>query len=151
LYHSTRRSRAHKMNINTAGGINRLWAQFRDSGHDRKKILIVEALPPGRDQDKAPATTAGGPLQAPESAASASSEDRLALKAMEILDNVRPVARDTAQLSANPTSRADSEEEEFQPQPSRPQPAPATRPDPLANLTISHLSRVRFSAASPTW
>ncbi|MEW6532452.1 MAG: hypothetical protein AB1473_16595 [Thermodesulfobacteriota bacterium] len=141
LYHSTRRSRAHKMNINTSGGINRLWAQFRDSGYDRKKILIVEALPPGRDHEKAPATTAGSAPQAPEPVASASTEDRLALKAMEILDNVTPTAKDTAQLGTNPRSRTDAEdEEEFQPQSPRPEPAPPTRPDPLANLTINHLS-----------
>lgn len=43
LYHATRRSNVHKMNINSAQGLNRFMSQFKGSRGDEKKILIIEA------------------------------------------------------------------------------------------------------------
>jgi hypothetical protein len=43
LYHATRRSNAHKMNVKSAQGLNRFMSQFRGARGDEKQILIVEA------------------------------------------------------------------------------------------------------------
>lgn len=43
LYHATRRSNVHKMNINSNQGLNRFMSQFRGARGDEKKILIIEA------------------------------------------------------------------------------------------------------------
>ncbi len=49
LYHSTRRSQVHKMNINSQQGLSRLMSQFRNSRGESKKILLIEAkLPAGQ-------------------------------------------------------------------------------------------------------
>lgn len=46
LYHATRRSHVHKMNVNTARGLHRLMSQFRDDRSGPKRILILEAALP---------------------------------------------------------------------------------------------------------
>jgi hypothetical protein len=46
LYHATRRSNVHKMNINTPQGINRFMSQFKGARGETKKILVVEAVLP---------------------------------------------------------------------------------------------------------
>ncbi len=46
LYHATRRSNVHRINIATQHGLQRFLAQFRGSRHDTKKILLVEAVLP---------------------------------------------------------------------------------------------------------
>ncbi|MGO9567362.1 MAG: hypothetical protein ACLP5H_07480 [Desulfomonilaceae bacterium] len=43
LYHATRRSLVHRMNIRTPQGMSRFMSEFRVSGGNAKKILIVEA------------------------------------------------------------------------------------------------------------
>ena len=47
LYHSTRRSHVHRINLNTRQGLRRLMGQFRDSREGPKKILVLEAMLPG--------------------------------------------------------------------------------------------------------
>lgn len=54
LYHATRRSSVHRMNLKTRQGLNRLMAQFRNQRGEEKRILVIEALLPG---PKPPATT----------------------------------------------------------------------------------------------
>jgi len=46
LYHATRRSQVHRININSQQGLNRFMGQFRGASGDTKKILIVEAILP---------------------------------------------------------------------------------------------------------
>ncbi len=43
LYHATRRSNVHKMNINAAQGLNRFMSQFRGARGEEKRILVIEA------------------------------------------------------------------------------------------------------------
>ncbi len=46
LYHATRRSNVHKININTPQGLARFMGQFRGARGDVKDILIIEAKLP---------------------------------------------------------------------------------------------------------
>ena len=46
LYHATRRSHVHRINISTPQGMSRFMSEFRVSGGSAKKILIVGALLP---------------------------------------------------------------------------------------------------------
>jgi len=46
LYHATRRSQVHKMNIRTPQGMAKFMGQFKNSRGESKKILIVEAVLP---------------------------------------------------------------------------------------------------------
>ncbi len=46
LYHATRRSHVHKMNMARTEGFNRFMSEFRGGRGDTKKILIVEAKLP---------------------------------------------------------------------------------------------------------
>ncbi len=46
LYHATRRSHVHRMNISTPQGMSRFMSQFKGSRGNAKKILIVEAILP---------------------------------------------------------------------------------------------------------
>jgi hypothetical protein len=72
LYHATRRSNVHCMNINTPQGMSRFMSEFKARG-DSKKILVVEALLPNvrvgpepteRKQGPVPHTP-GSPARAP--------------------------------------------------------------------------------------
>ncbi|MDD3473555.1 MAG: hypothetical protein PHS86_12290, partial [Syntrophaceae bacterium] len=49
LYHATRRSNVHKMNINSAQGLNRFLSQFKGPRDDDKHILVIEADLPDFD------------------------------------------------------------------------------------------------------
>ncbi len=62
LYHATRRSNVHKMNINSSQGLNRFMSQFKGSRGEEKKILIIEADLP--DQDNPVQTVSEEPNQA---------------------------------------------------------------------------------------
>lgn len=46
LYHATRRSQVHRINIHSQQGLNRFMGQFSGARGDVKKILIVEAILP---------------------------------------------------------------------------------------------------------
>jgi hypothetical protein len=46
LYHATRRSNVHKMNINTQAGLHHFMSQFRNDRGGAKDVLIVEAVLP---------------------------------------------------------------------------------------------------------
>lgn len=46
LYHATRRSQVHRINVNSQQGLNRFMNQFSGARGDVKKILIVEAVLP---------------------------------------------------------------------------------------------------------
>jgi hypothetical protein len=54
LYHATRRSHVHKMNLATPQGMGRFMSEFRDYRGNIKKILIIEAALP---QYKTPGQT----------------------------------------------------------------------------------------------
>ena len=43
LYHATHRSNVHRMDINTAQGLNRFFSQFGGQRGETKKILLLEA------------------------------------------------------------------------------------------------------------
>ncbi|MBI5248056.1 MAG: hypothetical protein HY912_01055 [Desulfomonile tiedjei] len=59
LYHATRRSNVHKMNINSPQGLNRFMSQFRGSREDTKKILVLESVLPRIGEEMV--ADAGGP------------------------------------------------------------------------------------------
>src|SRR5208283_1996045 len=61
LYHATRRSHVHRMNIITPQGMTRFMSEFRSSRGNAKKILIVEAVLP----QLAPATEAASETGSP--------------------------------------------------------------------------------------
>jgi len=61
LYHATRRSQVHKINIQLQQGLNRLMSQFRGDRGDDKKILVVEALPPSFSSGTTTTTTTTTP------------------------------------------------------------------------------------------
>ena len=61
LYHATRRSHVHRMNISTPQGMSRFMSEFRISKGNAKKILIVEAVLP----QLAPATEAASETGSP--------------------------------------------------------------------------------------
>jgi hypothetical protein len=46
LYHATRRSNVHRMNVNTQRGLARLMSQFGNSRGEAKKIVLIEAALP---------------------------------------------------------------------------------------------------------
>lgn len=61
LYHATRRSHVHRMNISTPQGMSRFMSEFRISKGNAKKILIIEAVLP----QLAPATEAASETGSP--------------------------------------------------------------------------------------
>jgi hypothetical protein len=61
LYHATRRSHVHRMNISTSQGMSRFMSQFRNSRGNTKNILVVEAVLP----HLAPATETAADTGAP--------------------------------------------------------------------------------------
>jgi len=136
LYHATRRSSSHKMNLKTRQGLNRLMAQFRNQRSEEKRILIIEALLPG---PRPPATavadaapdTAETPKNNPE-------RPRLAANsALEVLDNLGSRAKTDEGNSASPR-RPQPAQDPAQPlHPANPSPAQEpTGPD----LVVNHLS-----------
>lgn len=64
LYHATHRSNVHKMNVNTAQGLNRLLSQFKGARGDTKKMLVVEAVLPAIGQETV-ADAVGAPAAQP--------------------------------------------------------------------------------------
>jgi len=74
LYHSTRRSNVHRMNIASPQGMNRFMSQFQGARGETKDVLVVEAVLPDLDsgsetvEDAAPGADASpqsGPQGAP--------------------------------------------------------------------------------------
>jgi hypothetical protein len=68
LYHATRRSNVHRMNVNTPRGLNRLMSQFRSNRSGPKNILIVESELPSLDataQKEADKSTNSAPVSDP--------------------------------------------------------------------------------------
>ncbi len=61
LYHATRRSQVHRMNIRTPQGMSRFMSEFRVSESNAKKILIVEAMLPRLGPATGPASDTGLP------------------------------------------------------------------------------------------
>ncbi|MCA1959217.1 MAG: hypothetical protein LDL33_00365 [Desulfomonile sp.] len=59
LYHATRRSSVHKMNLKTRQGMSRLMAQFRNQRGEEKRILIVEAVLPSMKSSAGTVADAG--------------------------------------------------------------------------------------------
>jgi cell wall-associated NlpC family hydrolase len=129
LYHATRRSQVHKMNINTPQGMNRFMSQFKNSRGDTKKILIAEALLP---RYGVPTETAldKGPLP-------------------EVPSLQRPSAQETQPLAA-----VDSPDSKPAPSETRPDEAASAQPlapragttDKAPELVINHLSGKVYKA-----
>ncbi len=95
LYHSTRRSQAHKMNIANAQGMNRFMSQFKNSrAGDNKKIFILEA------------SLGSGPSSATDMDANKGLEqDRRSSATMtESMDN-RPVQPEETEVEEKPLPR----------------------------------------------
>lgn len=134
LYHATRRSNVHRINIATPQGLQRFLAQFRGNRHDTKKILLVEAVLPeivvGEEtppQGPPPSSTKG-PEQPP---APPSAQTQLPPLGSPSGANVSQPEKDKG---AAPTSPPESP---VAPPPSMPTSA-AQKPEP--QLVINHLS-----------
>jgi len=135
LYHTTKRSSAHRMNLATPEGIRRLHAQFSDSRKAPKKILLVEAVLPKPHAETI--TIAEAPAPKPQRGTSPDRLDDAARKALEILQTVQPRA------SEQPKQPAPLAENSGQTVPLGAQPAtlpPKGNPEPGPELAINHLS-----------
>ena len=140
LYHSTHRSRAHKMNLNTGRGLNRLMAQFRNSGTDDKKILVVEALlrEPEHRGTAARDQAAAGDEAKPS--APAGNQDRLASEALKVLDGTPDKPGDSPATSPMPSSEGQAARESAGVGSAPP------APKQISDLEISHISGKVFNS-----
>lgn len=94
LYHSTRRSRVHGMNLKTTAGLNRLMAQFGGNGSRRgpKRILVIEAKLPGAENPQ-PQTVDGSDTKTGEKTGSAPAADRKSSETGDVPDLAGPDSR----------------------------------------------------------
>jgi hypothetical protein len=134
LYHATRRSQVHRMNIATSQGMSRFMSQFRESRGNTKKILIVEAVLP----ELAPATETASETGLPATQQPAGNQEPASTPVQMTQSERRSGAQDTPQLQ-------DSASAPGQPSPDTQEPAPssapvtATRQD-VPELALNHLS-----------
>ncbi len=132
LYHSTRRSRVHRMDVTTPRGLNRLMAQFRRG--TPKKILVVEALirkPDTADaQPTGPGSIAGTKSRRPSDAV----RDALGLT-LQAAARTEKSRRNltgeesTASTPSEPSARSDVSKK-----------PPVPKPRRKTDLVIKHLS-----------
>lgn len=134
LYHATRRSNVHRMNIATPQGLQRFLGQFRGNRHDTKKIVLVEAVLPeiivgGETPPQTPEPGTKGPeqLKAPP-------PPQTQLPVPETPPPPSPPAAAPEQQGALQTGKMDSRGEAHPN--ARPRPVQA----PESQLVISHLS-----------
>jgi len=73
LYHATRRSSVHRINMTTQQGMNRFMGEFRNSRGETKKILVVESVLPDLTE-----TETAGDKQAPPPGDTAARDPRSA-------------------------------------------------------------------------
>jgi hypothetical protein len=131
LYHATRRSNVHGMNLNTRRGLRRLMSQFRGSRDGPKKILVVEAVLPAAQTPAA--NKADESSGAPAEPGKAREEVNSA--ALKMLDGVAsgksgapPTKQPQAAAPTKPLQAAD-----------RPETSQSNRPN-APNLELHHLS-----------
>ncbi len=98
LYHATRRSQVHRMNISTPQGMSRFMSQFRGSRGSAKKILIVEAMLP----TLATATEAASETGLPAAQQQAAGQARVPMPAQERVPGTPLEAQDTHRLQDAP-------------------------------------------------
>jgi hypothetical protein len=134
LYHATRRSNVHRMNISTSQGMSRFMSQFGGSRSNAKKILIVEAALP----TLAPATETAAETGAPPGQQQAAGQAPAPVPTQNTQPGNQFEAQDTRQLQGAPPVAG---------LPSPDTPASAQTPPPAAaasqngpELVINHLT-----------
>ncbi len=129
LYHATRRSNVHKININTPQGLARFMGQFRGARGDVKDILIIEAKLPdltATTQDASDKPDTGNADNSQQQGVSAQPQRQAT------------PGNETTSQSAPPTPQA-AENEPSVPQTSTP--APVQPPVPAGpKLELAHLA-----------
>jgi hypothetical protein len=134
LYHATRRSHVHRMNVSTPQGMSRFMSQFKGSRGNAKKILIVEAmLPP-----LAPATEAASETGLPPTQQQVAGQEPTPAPTQETLPVMPLEARDTNRLQDAPSASGPSSPDTLAAAQSSPPVAAA--PQNVPELVINHLS-----------
>jgi hypothetical protein len=131
LYHSTRRSHVHRINLNTRQGLRRLMGQFRDSREGPKKILVLEAMLPGTQLAAANnrGEMSGGAAEPPKA------KEEVNSAAVKKLDNLR-----SGKGGGSPTKQADAAPLPAEPPAANKPEAPLANRPKSPNLVINHLS-----------
>lgn len=130
LYHATRRSHVHRMNISTAQGMSRFMSQFKGSRGNAKKILVVEAmLPP-----LAPATETASGKGLPPAQQQVTAQE----PTQKTMPGMPLEARDTHRLQDAPPASGPSAPGTLAAAQSSPPVAAA--PENVPELVINHLS-----------
>jgi len=141
LYHATRRSQVHRMNIASPQGMERFMSQFRGNRGGAKKILIIEAMLPDLN---APVQTAA------DEAPSAASKTPEAVREPNRLanDNVpgTSVIPPAEPAPAPPQVAATTKESAPQVPPEAPASVPPGSRQADSDLVINHLSGKVFKA-----
>jgi hypothetical protein len=134
LYHATRRSHVHRMNISTPQGMSRFMSQFKGSRGNAKKILIVEAmLPP-----LAPATETAAETKLPTTQQQVAVQEPSPAPAQKTLTGMPLEPRDTHRLQDTPPASGLSAPET--PAAAQSSPPVAAVPQNVPELVINHLS-----------
>jgi hypothetical protein len=137
LYHATRRSQVHRININSQQGLNRFMNQFSGARGDVKKILIVEAVLPNFSPATATDSGSGTPPVESVDKVSRDLEKRSPqASAGEVLPTEKRQPPDSTTTPSQVASNQDSKED--LPPPSQAGPA-LTKPSG-PDLVINHLS-----------
>jgi hypothetical protein len=125
LYHATRRSHVHRMNITSSQGMSRFMSQFRNSRGNTKKILLVEAVLPRL----APATETAADTGAPPGQQQAAKQGPAPMPSQKTQSGDQFESRDNRQAQGAPSSAGSASPEV---------PAVAVQNGP--ELVINHLS-----------
>ncbi len=152
LYHATRRSNVHKMNLATRRGLGRLMAQFGRGRSSPKRILLVEARLPGVNE--AVASGSSGTAQSVSHDVAhgnrqSSPEADIARKALALVEGVVPgtaeINRDAhAQQAARVVANPAGAESASTGSSSDTQPTPPAEQAP--NLVIKHKAGTVFQS-----
>ncbi|MFH0825753.1 MAG: hypothetical protein V2B18_23610, partial [Pseudomonadota bacterium] len=136
LYHATRRSQVHKMDIRTARGLNRLLGQFGGTRGEQKQIILVEGVLQGTDVGE-PIAADAGPGSRDQASTKAAGDESGADKALAILGGIGVPPSN----NAPDPERSDSRAAEHQPpdsQATRPTEPPASAEPRGPETVISH-------------
>ena len=134
LYHATRRSHVHRMNISTPQGMSRFMSQFKGSRGNTKKILIVEAMLPAL----APATETVSETGLPPAQQQVAGQEPTPAPTQKTLPGMLLEARDTHRLQDAPPASGPSAPQTLAAAQSSPTVAAA--PQNVPELVINHLS-----------
>ncbi len=142
LYHATKRSSAHRMNLATPEGMGRFLAQFSNARRVPKKILVVEAVLP---KPGVGTITVADSASAGQAQATTSPErlDDAAKRALQILETVNSKSSEQSERSVAAAAPAGESA------PSRTQAAalpPQANPGHAQNLVINHLAGKVFKS-----